>query len=201
MEKSLPIVTDSDDECLQNVYMYNHSSAARLHALDRRGPERTNRPGDISTRRTFNQSEQTSTGWQGKVKKENGFDYKTLCVYGEKGMTIEEALKRDGRFINDLGKFSLSDNENPNVCTVCTQRVDSLDQKSFKICLPLNRRKHDEKQQENKDASNNVQSRQKTKSVTDVVKQSGVTVERAVKTLSADNIEKIYGILREQFQI
>uniref|UniRef100_A0A3B4YL09 Serine protease n=1 Tax=Seriola lalandi dorsalis TaxID=1841481 RepID=A0A3B4YL09_SERLL len=31
--------------------------------------------------------------------------YKTLCVYGEKGMTVEAALKRDGRFIDDLGKF------------------------------------------------------------------------------------------------
>ncbi|XP_056225893.1 serine protease FAM111A-like [Seriola aureovittata] len=63
--------------------------------------------------------------------------YKTLCVYGEKGMTVEAALKRDGRFIDDLGKFSLSDNENPNILTDCTVTVDNLDQKLLKICLPL----------------------------------------------------------------
>uniref|UniRef100_A0A3B4TJ87 Serine protease n=1 Tax=Seriola dumerili TaxID=41447 RepID=A0A3B4TJ87_SERDU len=61
--------------------------------------------------------------------------YKTLCVYGEKGMTVEAALKRDGRFIDDLGKFSLSDNENPNILTDCTVTVDNLDQKLLKISV------------------------------------------------------------------
>ncbi|XP_037614297.1 protein FAM111A-like [Sebastes umbrosus] len=31
--------------------------------------------------------------------------FKYLCDYGEKGMTVEEALKRDGRFIDDLSNF------------------------------------------------------------------------------------------------
>uniref|UniRef100_A0A3Q1I4C2 Serine protease n=1 Tax=Anabas testudineus TaxID=64144 RepID=A0A3Q1I4C2_ANATE len=47
--------------------------------------------------------------------------FKYLCVYGEKGMTVKEAVKRDGRFI-DLDYFELSDNENPNVFTGCSER-------------------------------------------------------------------------------
>uniref|UniRef100_A0A3B3TU96 Protein FAM111B-like n=1 Tax=Poecilia latipinna TaxID=48699 RepID=A0A3B3TU96_9TELE len=66
--------------------------------------------------------------------------FKFLCVYGVKGMTVEEALKQDGRFLDSLGEFKLSDNENPNRLTVRTQRVDSLHQKAFKIRLPLNKR-------------------------------------------------------------
>uniref|UniRef100_A0A3B3WMS8 Serine protease n=1 Tax=Poecilia mexicana TaxID=48701 RepID=A0A3B3WMS8_9TELE len=56
--------------------------------------------------------------------------FKFLCVYGEKGMKVEEALKQDGRFLDSLGEFKLSDNENPNRLTVRTQRVDSLHQKA-----------------------------------------------------------------------
>uniref|UniRef100_A0A3B4GQZ6 Serine protease n=1 Tax=Pundamilia nyererei TaxID=303518 RepID=A0A3B4GQZ6_9CICH len=33
--------------------------------------------------------------------------FKYLCVYGEKGITVEEALKRDGRFTDDIGSFDL----------------------------------------------------------------------------------------------
>uniref|UniRef100_A0A3B4THX3 Serine protease n=1 Tax=Seriola dumerili TaxID=41447 RepID=A0A3B4THX3_SERDU len=90
--------------------------------------------------------------------------YKTLCVYGEKGMTVEAALKRDGRFIDDLGKFEL-----------------------------------DEKQQEKEGASNNLQNEHETRSVEDVVKQSGVSVKRAVEKSGSDNIDEIYEILRQQF--
>ncbi|XP_071315981.1 serine protease FAM111A-like [Trachinotus anak] len=123
--------------------------------------------------------------------------FKALCVYGEKGMTVEEALKRDGRFIDDLGKFRLSDNENPNIFTDCTQRVDKLDEKSFKICLPLNKRKSDEK--ENEGASNNLQTGHETRPVLDIVEQSGVSVKRAVKKSGSDNTDEIYEILRQQF--
>uniref|UniRef100_A0A3B4TH94 Serine protease n=1 Tax=Seriola dumerili TaxID=41447 RepID=A0A3B4TH94_SERDU len=125
--------------------------------------------------------------------------YKTLCVYGEKGMTVEAALKRDGRFIDDLGKFELSDNKNPNILTDCTVTVDNLNQKSLKICLPLNKRKSDEKQQEKEGASNNLQNEHETRSVEDVVKQSGVSVKRAVEKSGSDNIDEIYEILRQQF--
>ncbi|KAM8898512.1 LOW QUALITY PROTEIN: serine protease FAM111A-like [Spinachia spinachia] len=60
---------------------------------------------------------------------------KYLCVYGKKGITVQEALMRDGRF-PDLSGFNLSNNDDPQCVTVCTQRVDGLHGKKFK-CLPL----------------------------------------------------------------
>ncbi|XP_062413487.1 serine protease FAM111A-like isoform X2 [Pungitius pungitius] len=63
--------------------------------------------------------------------------FKYLCVYGEKGITVEEALKRDGRFL-DLGYFILSNNKSPNRFTERGTKVDHLDGKEFKIRLPLN---------------------------------------------------------------
>ncbi|XP_063324600.1 uncharacterized protein LOC134623367 [Pelmatolapia mariae] len=48
------------------------------------------------------------------AKKEKSFlkndalkQFKYLCVYGEKGITAAEALKRDSRFTDDLGDFEL----------------------------------------------------------------------------------------------
>uniref|UniRef100_A0A3Q3WYX1 Uncharacterized protein n=1 Tax=Mola mola TaxID=94237 RepID=A0A3Q3WYX1_MOLML len=65
--------------------------------------------------------------------------FKYLCIYAERGVTVEEALKRDGRFIDDLGNFTLSDNNEPNSITERTQKVDSLDQKRLKLRLPRKR--------------------------------------------------------------
>ncbi|KAM9723282.1 serine protease FAM111A-like isoform 2-T3 [Menidia menidia] len=59
-----------------------------------------------------------------------------LCIYGAKGMTVEEAVREDGRFIDDLGDFTLSAYENENQKTKCTSRIDNLNQKKFRICLP-----------------------------------------------------------------
>ncbi|XP_050924473.1 serine protease FAM111A-like [Lates calcarifer] len=108
--------------------------------------------------------------------------FKYLCVYGEKGTTVEEALKRDGRFIDDLGKFKLSDNENPNVLTECTQKVDNLDQKAFKICLL--RKKRGQRRHE---------------SVSDVPEPSAVSVKTALEKSGSSNTKKIYELLRQQF--
>ncbi|XP_038586373.1 uncharacterized protein LOC119911541 [Micropterus salmoides] len=66
--------------------------------------------------------------------------FKYLCVYGKKGMTVEEALRRDGRFTDDLGSFSLSDNSDPNCITERTRKVDNLDKKKFRLCLERNKR-------------------------------------------------------------
>ncbi|XP_059210990.1 serine protease FAM111A-like [Centropristis striata] len=126
--------------------------------------------------------------------------FKRLCVYGEKGMTVEEALTRDGRFIADLGNFTLSDNSDPHSITECTQKVDNLDQKEFKIRLPKIKRVSDEKPQENLGASKTSQ--QKCDAVMDAVKQSGISVRKALAdTVSTDNTEKVYELLREQFPI
>ncbi|XP_035989876.1 protein FAM111A-like [Fundulus heteroclitus] len=111
--------------------------------------------------------------------------FKYLCVYGEKGMTVEEALKRDGRFIDHLGEFTLSDNDNPDRLTVRTQKVDSLHQKAFKICLPLNKQVGIEKPKH---------------SILDVARRSGSSVKKAIEQAgSSVNNEEIYELLRQQF--
>ncbi|KAI3375875.1 hypothetical protein L3Q82_003762 [Scortum barcoo] len=121
--------------------------------------------------------------------------FKYLCVYGEKGMTVDDALRNDGRFVKDLGNFTLSDNENPNCITERTQKVDNVDQKEFKICLPRNMRTNDEKLQNNLRGSE-----QFTKPVLNIVHQSGVSVRSAVKESgSSVNTEEIYEMLRQQF--
>ena len=128
--------------------------------------------------------------------------FKYLCVYGEKGRTVEEALQRDGRFSDDLCNFTLSDNENPNCLTECTDDVDNLNEKKFKICLPLKKTAHDKKQQENTDASNNPKKRRLTRStsVLNVVHQRGRSVRAAVEERSnSDDTGEIYALLRNQY--
>ncbi|XP_037614292.1 protein FAM111A-like isoform X2 [Sebastes umbrosus] len=128
------------------------------------------------------------------------FDY--LCVYGEKGMTVEEALKRDGRFIDDFGSFYLSDNENPSSRTKRTQTVDNLDKKKFKICLPRGKGKKDKKQQEKPGASKNPPQKRERgiKPLDDVVKQRGISVRAAMKEKDSKlSDEEIYEELRQQF--
>ncbi|KAM4714489.1 serine protease FAM111A-like [Anableps anableps] len=111
--------------------------------------------------------------------------FKYLCVYGEKGMTVEEALKQDGRFIDSLGEFKLSDNENPNLLTVRTQRVDGLHQKAFKIRLPLNKRENVENP---------------TTSILDVARVSGKSVKKVMEQpANSDKVDEIYELLRQQF--
>ncbi|XP_071403502.1 serine protease FAM111A-like [Centroberyx affinis] len=54
----------------------------------------------------------------------------------EKGITVEEALKKDGRFMKDLGNFTLSDNADSDLCIEHDHQVNNLDGKELKICLP-----------------------------------------------------------------
>ncbi|KAL7375719.1 hypothetical protein ABVT39_022453 [Epinephelus coioides] len=109
--------------------------------------------------------------------------FKYLCVYGEKGMTVEEALKRDGRFIDDLGDFELSDNKNPSHTFENTEIVDTLDQKKLKLCLPRKSNEQLADQQANQYTSVDSQySRQPDREPTsDVVQQSRNTVSNAVQ--------------------
>ncbi|KAM9335171.1 serine protease FAM111A-like [Symphorus nematophorus] len=106
--------------------------------------------------------------------------FKYLCVYGEKGMTVEEALKRDGRFIDDLGDFTLSDNDKPDSITEHTRKVDKLDNKRFKLCLERNKRANDGN----------------TRPVLDVAHQRGFGVIAAVKESGSSGI---YEMLCKQF--
>ncbi|XP_039457119.1 serine protease FAM111A-like [Oreochromis aureus] len=127
--------------------------------------------------------------------------FKNLCVYGEKGITVAEALKRDGRFIDDLGNFELSNNQDPKRLTVCTQKVEKLHQKQFKIRLPKDKKEHNGKPQES--PSNNSQSKCERRSGSEIVylaQQEGIRVKTAVKETSSDaDTNKIYELLREQF--
>ncbi|CAI5660938.1 unnamed protein product [Oreochromis niloticus] len=127
--------------------------------------------------------------------------FKNLCVYGEKGISVAEALKRDGRFIDDLGYFELSNNQDPKRLTVCTQKVEKLHQKQFKIRLPKDKKEHNGKPQES--PSNNSQSKCERRSGSEIVylaQQEGIRVKTAVKETSSDvDTNKIYELLREQF--
>ncbi|XP_053199195.1 serine protease FAM111A-like [Scomber japonicus] len=105
-----------------------------------------------------------------------------LCVYGEKGMTVEECLKRDGRFIDNLGDFELSDSKNHDRFTEHTQKVDNLHEKEFKICLPRNK---------NTNWSDSK--------VLEVAKRRGTSVKTSLDKSGSSETTEIYKILRQQF--
>ncbi|KAK2863372.1 hypothetical protein Q5P01_002905 [Channa striata] len=111
-------------------------------------------------------------------------------------MTVEEALKRDGRFIDDLGDFTLTDNDNPNVFTHCKQRVDNLDHKAFKI--RLNKIENYEKENKNLCASYKPQRKLDIKVISEAAQQRGVSVKTVMEKRGSDNTDEIYKLLREQ---
>uniref|UniRef100_A0A3Q1IG00 Serine protease n=1 Tax=Anabas testudineus TaxID=64144 RepID=A0A3Q1IG00_ANATE len=59
-------------------------------------------------------------------------EFKYLCVYRERGMTVGEALQRDGRFIDNLDKFTLSNNENPESKTELTLKAPEKSEGQYK---------------------------------------------------------------------
>ncbi|XP_051800432.1 serine protease FAM111A-like isoform X1 [Acanthochromis polyacanthus] len=146
------------------------------------------------------------------------FDY--LCVYAKKGTSVKEALERDGRFV-DLKDFKLSEVQNSNQHTLCTQKVDNLDQKKFKICRDRKPANYENEQvsseqqgqggqggqqgqeeyQEQLSTSKQSQQKFSTKSVLDAAQKSGISVKRVMEeTGSKVNPEEIYKLLCEQFQ-
>ncbi|KAM6894702.1 serine protease FAM111A-like [Lycodopsis pacificus] len=128
------------------------------------------------------------------------FKFKYLCVYGEKGMTVEEALRTDGRFIDGLSNFTLMDNDNPSSVTKCTEIVDNLDGKEFKICLPRKKRANIS-MQETPGASDISQQRsERDTAVLEVLQQTRTSVGAEVANKDKHgNTEEIYRKLREQF--
>ncbi|XP_032375246.1 protein FAM111A-like isoform X3 [Etheostoma spectabile] len=128
---------------------------------------------------------------------------KYLWVYGEKGITVKEALERDGRFIEDLGDFTLSDNENPDLITECTQKVDKLHEKHFKICLPRISANDSSGLSSNSaqrsDSMPAVDEAQQRK-IRAAMEKRGISVRAAIeKSGNNVNIEEIYETLRRQF--
>ncbi|XP_033970236.1 protein FAM111A-like [Trematomus bernacchii] len=128
--------------------------------------------------------------------------FKYLCVYAEKGrkMTVEEALERDGRFIDDLGNFTLSNNTDPKIITECTQPVDNLHGKEFKLCLERN------KKADGAELKQRIEVIQKTmennkfsvKDVVDHVRAENRSEGKSGQSGSSVDVEEIYDLLREQ---
>ncbi|XP_030608854.1 protein FAM111A-like [Archocentrus centrarchus] len=134
--------------------------------------------------------------------------FKYVCVYGKIGITVEEALKRDGRFIDDLRDFELINNIN-NSKTECKDRIDDhvVGNQKFKICRSRQNETEtknvtqkanlkQQKQQKPPNASTNSQHKTETSSVLAVAQQKGINVKNA---MNSDNRDEIYKILRKQF--
>lgn len=112
--------------------------------------------------------------------------FKYLCVYGEKEMSVEEALKRDGRFIDELGYFELM-NINDEHKIVCTQKIKKLHNKKFKICRP-----------QGQSASTNATRARETRSVLAVAQEEGISLKAAIKEKGIDP-EEVYKLLQKQY--
>ncbi|XP_016523010.1 protein FAM111A-like [Poecilia formosa] len=146
---------------------------------------------------------------------------KYFCVYGRKKMTVEKALRQDGRFVDDLTDFSLSDNENKNFRNH-TAVVDNLDGKKFKMCKlppktqpkaknskqgagkqdPTQQTNHKEQNQQAKvSASTSGQKKSETITVLEFAAKSGVSLKKAMEELGLKNIshEEINDLLQKQF--
>ncbi|XP_039457111.1 serine protease FAM111A-like [Oreochromis aureus] len=136
--------------------------------------------------------------------------FRYLCVYGEKGITVAEALKRDGRFTDDLGYFELV-NINDKCKTECTDRIDNLENKKFQICLPrganteakeLNQQAdHVQlKQQKRKQATNNAQRKTEIRLILNVAQRTGISLKRAAEeTDSSIDPKEVYELLCKQY--
>ncbi|XP_061566058.1 serine protease FAM111A-like [Cololabis saira] len=134
-----------------------------------------------------------------------------FCVYGEKGTTVEEALKRDGRFVEGLTDFELSDENKPETFTMSTQTVNNLHDKKFKICLSP--KKSTEPVKQPKTASKNLQSskskpesemkkggEEKTNDIIDLAAKKTISLGKAMKEKqSGVDLEEINELLRKQF--
>lgn len=132
--------------------------------------------------------------------------FKYLCVYGEKGMTVQDALKRDGRFIDLLDNFELSDNKNPQRLTECSQRVDLLNRKKFKIRLRICKQDNtpgasDSPRRDKSDASVSAsKSNSDTTAVLAVLTQRATSAAEALANRdNSVNVDEVHEMLRNQF--
>ncbi|KAL4009202.1 hypothetical protein ACER0C_003054 [Sarotherodon galilaeus] len=127
--------------------------------------------------------------------------FKYLCVYGEKGITAAEALKRDGRFTDDLGYFELVNIDDERK-TECTDIIDCLDNKKFQICFPQGADTDVTipGQQKPPQASNNAKRSGGMTSVLDVARQNGLSLKTSIKeTGSSIDYKEVYGLLCQQY--
>ncbi|CAI5657531.1 unnamed protein product [Oreochromis niloticus] len=109
----------------------------------------------------------------------------SISMRGGKGITAAEALKRDGRFVDDLGYFELV-NIDDECKTECTDIIDCLDNKKFQICFPQGADTEIKDvaipgQQKPPHASNNAKRSSGMTSVLDVARQNGLSLTTAIK--------------------
>ncbi|KAJ4921137.1 hypothetical protein JOQ06_024721 [Pogonophryne albipinna] len=138
-----------------------------------------------------------------KFIRSNDFNrFKYLCVYGEKGreITVEDALRRDGRFIDDLGYFTLSDNTDSNKITECTQPVDNLHGKKFKLCLERNKKADREEVKQRIDVIQKTMENNKfsVKDYVDRVRAENRSKGKRGQSGSSVDNKEIYDLLRQQ---
>ncbi|XP_038163191.1 serine protease FAM111A-like [Cyprinodon tularosa] len=140
-------------------------------------------------------------------------EFKYLCVYGEKGMKVQEALRRDGRFC-ELEDFELSDNADKPVTYGWKTYVEDLDHKELKICLSKGKNvskgnfqppTEQQKQQKQAGSTETCQSTHEARPYLENARDSGKRVGNILKELRSDKSEdvakreEIYKQLREQF--
>ncbi|KAM4565559.1 serine protease FAM111A-like isoform 2-T2 [Fundulus diaphanus] len=125
-------------------------------------------------------------------------------------MKIKEALRLDGRFVDDLSDFSLSCNKNGKF-TRCTEIVDCLHEKKFQICLEKKKlpdvqqqiQKQDatqQQQQQQQSASVNSQKKNETTSVLEYAKSNSVSLQTAIKETGNEvDLKEIKNLLQQQF--
>lgn len=126
-------------------------------------------------------------------------DYKYLCVYGEKDMTVEKALQIDGRFI-DQKDFYLTNSNDTRERIAKTDTLDILDKKKYKISLPRSKHKgHKSKANYETSLENPV-----NKSVSSSAKSSqakhGVNSMKNILEKHVESRKTIYNVLCQQFQ-
>ncbi|XP_058481594.1 serine protease FAM111A-like [Solea solea] len=112
---------------------------------------------------------------------------KYVCIYGDKEITVVEALQKDGRFVNDFDSFYLEDIDKKEHTYDCTMKIMVLHGNKFKICMERMK-----KEAEGAKGSDNLQE-------TPGAHQKGVSVIRAGERTNDDNTEEIRQILCDQF--
>ncbi|XP_061566056.1 serine protease FAM111A-like isoform X2 [Cololabis saira] len=145
-----------------------------------------------------------------------------FCVYGKKGTTVEEALNRDGRFVDGLTDFKLSNEKQEKTMIKSIQTVNKLHGKKFKICLPMKKRakakcgkrkNSTEQLEQQKTASKNPQSsktkpesemkkggKETTNDIIRLAAEEGISLGEAMKEKqSGIDVEVINELLRKQF--
>ncbi|KAI9524504.1 hypothetical protein NQZ68_018188 [Dissostichus eleginoides] len=118
-----------------------------------------------------------------------------------KDMTVEDALRRDGRFIDDLGNFTLSDNKDPMKITGCKQPVNNLDGDKFKLCLERKRNKKavtEEVKQRINVIQKTMENKSSVQDLVDRVREMNESQVKSGKSGSGVEVEEIYDLLREQ---